>query len=423
MLIGVGSAALLAQRPDAFPATLDHPAIEYFTRPAEDPIARLNAALRLGAAHLAFEPASGYLLALLAAVQVPIESQLLVFSEASAQAAQINLRNPRALYFNDEVAVGWVRGSKVIEVAALDPRQGVMFYTLEQKPASRPQFARDNSCLECHRSWDSYAVPGLQTLSTFPMADDKNAYASGLVSDHRTAMNQRWGGWYVTGKSVPARHLGNLPVVRPSDQGASTVAPALTSLDGRFDLTGYPSTYSDVAALMVLEHQTRMTNLITWVGWESRIAASAARVPRVAGSKADGVPAVDRVTYAARELVDYLLFVDEAPLPRRVEGSSGFTEWFSARGPVDRKGRSLRQLDLTQRLLRYPCSYMIESGAFDALPTVAKEAVYRRLWDVLSGRDATAAYGRLSRDDRQAIVEILRETKRDLPDYFQPVTR
>src|SRR5439155_3084108 len=106
---------------------------------------------------------------------------------------------------------------------------------------------------------------------------------------------------------------------------------------------------------------------------------------------------MDRVREAAQDVADYLLFVGEAPLKQRIEGSSGFAEVFAVQGPKDRKGRSLRQLDLEHRLMRYPCSYMIYSEAFDTLPAVAKDAVYRRLWAVLSGQESGKPYNRLSR--------------------------
>ncbi|MGE3510703.1 MAG: hypothetical protein AB7N65_17660, partial [Vicinamibacterales bacterium] len=155
------------------------------------------------------------------------------------------------------------------------------------------------------------------------------------------------------------------------------------------------------AALMVLEHQVTMTNLITRTGWEARVAPNGAAVKD-----------------AAIELVDYLLFVDEAPLPSPVSGSSGFARTFEARGPHDAKGRSLRQLDLQRRLLRYPCSYMIYADAFEQMPAAAKGAVYERLWKVLSGDVRDDLYARLSKEDRVSITEILRETKPGLPDYF-----
>jgi hypothetical protein len=122
-------------------------------------------------------------------------------------------------------------------------------------------------------------------------------------------------------------------------------------------------------------------------------------------------------------VVDYLLFIDEARFSDRVRGGAGFAERFSAAGPRDRRGRSLYELDLNQRLMKYPCSYLIYSPAFDALPRLAKEPIYRRLWDVLSGQVQDPRYrSALSLADRQAIVEILRDTKKDLPSYFQAVT-
>jgi hypothetical protein len=317
------------------------------------------------------------------------------------------MRNPRAIYFNDTVAVGWVRGGAVLEVTAHDPAQGVIFYALDQAPASAPQFTRNNECLACHLSWDTDGVPGLVMLSTLPRPDE-NAYANGFNTDHRSPYGERWSGWYVTG-NARVGHLGNRPVT-PAELKRSTIAmpgQPVKSLEGALDLKGYPSPHSDIVALMVLAHQVRMTNMLTRIGWEARLAAD---------GSAD---AADRVRGAAVDLVDYLLFVDEPPLPAPVVGHSGFAAMFAASGPRDARGRSLRDLDLTKRLMRYPCSYMIYSGAFTALPAMAKDAVYARLWHVLSGQERGNRYDVLSPADRQAVADILRATKPDLPDYFR----
>ena len=126
----------------------------------------------------------------------------------------------------------------------------------------------------------------------------------------------------------------------------------------------------------------------------------------------------------ASETVDYLLFIDEAKLTSQIRGASGFAERFAASGPRDRRGRSLYELDLNRRLMKYPCSYLIYSPAFDALPRAAKEPVYRRMWEVLSGQERAERYREaLSPADRQAIVEILHDTKKDLPPYFQNVSK
>jgi hypothetical protein len=316
------------------------------------------------------------------------------------------------VYFADTVAVGWVRGGRVLEVAAQDPTQGVIFYALEQTSSSAPRFVRNNDCLACHLSWETLGVPGLTVQSVYPLPDELS-YVNGFTTVHGSPLEQRWGGWFVTGDHGGAKHMGNVPVM-PADKGKSKLASptrTLASVEGLFDLKGYPTAYSDVVAQLVLAHQTNMTNLMTRTGWEARLLA--------AKPSAD---ASARVTEAARDLVDYLLFIDEAPLVGPVKGGSGFAERFAMEGPRDKQGRSLRELDLRRRLFRYPCSYMIYTPGFDGMPALARDAVYARMWEILSGREKQPRYRGLSLADRQAIVQILRETKPDLPAYFQPVT-
>ena len=240
------------------------------------------------------------------------------------------------------------------------------------------------------------------TRSTFTAPDGApRLIFGGGNPDHRTPLEDRWGGWYVTGSVGTARHMGNAMLRGDDLKSMVTAAPLnVATLQGRFDNANYLSPYSDVAALMVFDHQMYMMNLITRVGWEARTGSAARDV-------------------AVKELVDYLLFVDEAVLKDKLKGSSGFTEKFTALGPTDSKGRSLRDLDLTRRLLRYPCSYMIYSDAFEALPADVKDAAYKRMWKILSGDEKGAKYARLTLVDRRAVVEILRETKKDLPGYFQ----
>jgi hypothetical protein len=410
VLFGVMVAGVFAQRIDVFVASREHPAIAYSTGEVDNRVSRLNRQIQDGGVRLAFDSETGYLKGILDALAVPVESQVTVFSQASLQSKLINPKNPRAVYFNDAVAVGWVRGSAELEVAVQDPRQGAIFYSLNQAASDTPQLVRSTSCLTCHLAWETLGVPGFMVLSTEPMPDDNYSYASGFTSDHRSPVSDRWASWYVTGKLGPVRHAGNR--VRPEPAGRTFRRPPdLASLSTQFDTKGYPTNYSDVVALMTLEHQAHMMNLITRLGWEAR----------VAGAGADASP---RVADAVRQLVDYLLFVDEAPLPSAIQGSSGFAENFSALGPSDGKGRSLRQFDLTRRLFRYRCSYMIYSDAFDALPQPARDAVYAQMWRVLSGQERQKPYAALLLADRRAIVEILRETKKDLPpDFLQAITQ
>ena len=421
------AAATLAER---FSASFRHPAIEYGTRPRTDRVAQLNARLRTGEATLAFDRRRGFLPAVLDALDVPVESQTLVFSKTSLQSDFIGPDNPRALYFTDDVAVAWIRGAPALELAALDPRQGVMFYALSQSRRARG-FQRPRSCLECHVSDATLGLPGLAVGSA--VIDPEGVPYVSVPIDQRTPISSRWGGWYVTGHTGLGPHVGNTVATDP-DEPMLLEDEAnfnLPTVEDRFDTSGYLTPYSDIAALMVLEHQAHMTNLLTRTGWEFRVAAHEGhvtrglfRAPRAVGGDVTLRATVGedgRPREAVGALVDYMLFVDESPLADRMVGSAGFEAMFEARGPFDRRGRTLREIDLDTRLFRYPCSYMIYTAAFDALPTDAKDAVYRRLWQVLSGADRDSRYEHLTRGDRQAVVEILRDTKPDLPDYFGEV--
>jgi hypothetical protein len=403
----------------------DHPAIGYATRPAKDPVSKLTRKIQEGKVQLRFDGEQGYLRSVLEALDVPIESQLVVFSKTSLEMNRINPHNPRTLFFNDSVAVGWVRGGGIVELAAEDPQQGVIFYTLDQKQADKPIFLRRDDCLNCHESYSSLGVPGMLVRSVFPAPDGTPMREfDDYIIDHRSPFGQRWGGWYVTGNLGSISHMGNAMVTDPQKPEAMVTDQTLNleSLRGKFDTDAFLSPYSDVVALMVFEHQMHMVNLFTRVGWEIRFAQYQERIDRKKPDKGLGDrqnATVRLLDETAHELVDYLLFVDEAPFADKIQGTSGFAEKFSARGPRDTKGRSLRQFDLERRLMRYPCSYMIYSEAFDGLPVEARDAIYKRMWQILSGEEKDSKYALFSRDDREAIVEILRETKKGLPKYFE----
>lgn len=393
LLLAANAAIIVGQRAGVFSGSIEDPAIVYETAPTATAVTELNRKLEDGRVTFAFDPVSGYLRSALDALNVPVESQLLVYTHTSQQGLRVDMQNPRAVYFNDSVALAFIRGAPTLEVWAQDPKQGTIFYSLPQESASpaAPRFKRETGCLECHLSWETLAVPGPLVLTTFPRRDE-NDFADGFVVDHRDDVSRRWGGWYVTGTQLPPQHMGNLPLFMPNPTPSS--APAELSLAGKVDLHGYLTPYSDVVALMVLEHQTHAMNLITRANWEARLGKA------------------DHVREAIADLVDYFLFVDEAPIRRRLEGSSGFAETFSAQGPKDLKGRSLRELQLDGRLMKYPLSYMIYSPAFDALPDATRSAVVARLHQILSGEDVHPKYAHLTPPIRQAILKILEDTFR-----------
>ena len=388
---------------------IDQSAIAYRSTPVSDPMSQLNQAIQSGRIQLKSEGPSGYLQSLLEALRVPVESQIVVFARDSVQLARITMTNPRALFFNDSISVGWVRGG-FIEVASQDPNQGVIFYALEPG-AVGPQLRRRDDCLSCHYSYSTAGVPGMLVRS----------YEQFGV-DHTIPIDKRWGGWYVTGSSGSIPHLGNVDLTQLALGHATPARLNWPSLDGKFETAGYLSPHSDIVALMVFEHQMHLMNLLTRIGWEARVAEArrATTAPRFEPPGTDDKPIA--MEDAASEVVDYMLFVGEAPVADEIRGSSGFRERFEQQGPFDRQGRSLRQFDLHRRLMRYPLSYMIYSPLFERLPGAAKDAVYGRLWQVLSGSAPGSQYRSLSLDDRRAIVEILKDTKSDLPSYFSPPT-
>jgi hypothetical protein len=296
----------------------------------------------------------------------------------------------------------------------------VVFYTLEQRADATtgpPQFKRQFVCLGCHVTGNTLGVPGLLMFST---TRPEPSQFSGLPRpiDHSDSLGRRFGGWFVTGSTGSVQHMGN--DVAALDGRTSR---ELASVDGLFDADGYRALSSDIVAHLVFTHQVGMTNLLTRAAWEAR-AADPSLHPLLAASPEQDARIAVVMRGVANEVVDYLLFIDEAKLTDRVRGGSGFAERFSASGPRDRKGRSLDELDLNRRLMKYPCSYLIYSPAFDALPPLAKDPIYRRMWEVLSGKEQDPRYrSALSLADRQAIVEILRDTKKDLPQYFQNVAR
>jgi hypothetical protein len=396
-----------------FLGSADDPAIRYATAPLSNVVDDLNRRLEDGSTRLTFEGRSGYLQSTLDALKLPSDSQLLVHSNGSLQGRLISPSNPRALFFTDRVALGWVRDGELLEVAAHDEHAGIVFYTLEQRAVERPVFKREFRCLGCHMTGDTMGIPGLLMFSSAPDRSG-DRHMNIVATDHHTPFVERFGGWFVTGHTGTAQHLGNGV---PALEGRS--GQELLSVAGLFEAEGFRAMTSDIAALLTFSHQVQMTNLLTRASWEAR-AVDPALHP---GASAQMSYVEDLMSGVAEEVVDYMLFVDEAPLPNAVSSRSAFVERMSATGPRDRKGRSLYDLDLTRRLLKYPCSYLIYSPAFDALPPLAKRSIYTRMWQVLSGQAREPRYASLSLADRQAVVEILTDTKRDLPAYFAAVTR
>ena len=407
--IVAGSAPTSGQQAAAWDGVLDeHPSIQYATRPTTDRVSMLNRALAGHERELARDPQTGYLRAVLDALDVPSDSQLLVFSKTGVQRAYTSPQHPRALFFDRSVAVGYVPGAPMIEVAAHDPQQGVVFYTLDQA-ADPPIFTRRTSCLTCHVSASTLNVPGIIARSNI-VGDDGNVMPQlgSYDVDHRTPHPDRWGGWFVTSEDGPApytqrAHGGNITFSGRGNTSNQVFVDWMTSSP---ESHGYLSPSSDIVGLLVFDHQMHAINLLTRLDWEARVRSAAGRTDESSAT----------VRSLATELADYLLFAGEAPPSVPLTALPGFARHLEATTPKDRRGRSFGQLDLVNRLLRYPCSYMIYSEAFDALPAAVKPMVYQRMLDTLSGSSAARSEYRMLRpEERVAILDILRDTKPDFP--------
>jgi hypothetical protein len=391
----------------------DEETLAYSKSPDTGPVARLQKRIDAGEVTLKREARFGYLLPVLDALGVPRASQMLVFSKTSFQRDRIAPSTPRALYYNDGVYIGYVAGSPLLEVSAVDARLGAVFYTLEQKESAKPRFVRTDNCTECHASAKTMGVPGHLVRS---FQTDEGGMVDLLTGvdfvNHRTALADRWGGWYVTGTHGAQLHRGNLIGKEAFDlqQTKPNHSGNLADL-GRFIDTGrYPEPGSDIVALMVMEHQTHMHNFITRLGYEAKIQISA-------------YGHANYLKSAAEAFVKYLLFAEEAPLTAPVRGRPDFTANFSKAGPRDHRGRSLRDFDLDTRLFRYPCSYLVYSEAFDGMPEPVKEKLYRRMHDILTSPGEVEGYARLTPSMRREILEILADTKPGLPAYWRESAR
>jgi len=383
----------------------DEGAITYSKTPGTGPVARLQERMDKGEVTLQRDEQFGYLLSILDALKVRKSSQMLVFSKTSFQRERIDPGHPRGVFFGDNVYVGYVPGSTLLEISEADPKLGGIFYTFDQNQTGKPRFARNDQCLECHASAKSLGVPGHLARS---FATDENGVvdlSTGISQvNHRTPFEERWGGWYVTGTSGPQTHRGNLVGKAAFDKHEKTPGylSNVTNLSRFFDPSPYPLAQSDIVALMVLEHQTHMHNFITRLQYESTIALQQFGHLRYLGSPTES-------------FLKYLLFTEETPLRAAVAGSPEFRKQFESEGPRDRQGRSLREFDLKTRLFKYPCSYLIYSEAFNALPKEMKEKIFGRLAEILSGNDTSGDYANLTPETGRAIAEILADTRADLP--------
>jgi len=403
--------------------TYEQSPMNYSASQPKDAITRLQARMAGGAVKLAGNDRA-LVAELLRELNVPIESQVLVFSKTSLQRQKISPDRPRALYFSDECYVGWVP-SGLVEVTTIDPLLGPVFYQLdpgEARADATHAFKRDADCLRCHGGTFVRDIPGVFVRSLHTDVNGETLLRGGSeVVDFRTPFTNRWGGWYVTGKHGDTLHRGNVfseeknnELVVDFKRGAN-----ITSLDKFFDTRRYLTNSSDIVALLVLEHQTAMQNTITRAGMNCRrmleYQAALQREMKLTSTNELAFESVRSVfAGAVRDLLDDLLFYQEAELPAGLQGAPEFQQAFRAGAPRTAKGESLKDFSLKGRLFQNRCSYLIYSESFRALPELLKRRVYARLEQILTASGVEPRYAYLGDEERAQIARILRETHPEL---------
>ena len=353
-----------------------------------DPIAKVMSQVQSGEIKLTFEPRRGYLDSLLRTLKIDPNSQVLVFSKTSLQTDFISRKTPRAIYFNADTYVGWIPGAPLIEIATIDPKRGVILYSLRNDATVPITFDTEpRDCNRCHGRRSKSRSPELFAESVYvSQAGYPRVFAPTVRAVPEVPLRQRWGGWYVTGTHGKQRHMGNEVAEGTDDQYKIDIEKGanVTSIRRYFDPTQYLSEGSDIVALMTLEQQMDVQNALTTAAL---------------GTSEDLDP-----------LVQALLGCNETRLISPIKGTSNFAANYPNTFPKDHLGRSLGEFDLKTRLQKYPCSPLIYSRAFAELPPAIQTKVVQRIKIVLSGQDRSAAYDHLSAADRKAITEILAET-------------
>ncbi|MFG0264533.1 MAG: hypothetical protein ACF8AM_05195, partial [Rhodopirellula sp. JB055] len=322
---------------------IEKPPFSYSDTVEDNRVSRLIAKIQSKEVRLDYSKPRGHLESLLQELDIPVSSQTLVFSKTSMQVQHISRSNPRAIYFNDDTYVGWVRGSSLVEVSTADSKLGAAFYTVDMKPWRAKMTRSDYDCLGCHATSMTGGLPGHMMRSVSPLHDGGiNAQFPSHVTSDSSPFAQRWGGWYVTGGHGSMQHMGNA-FLRGNTLDLRR-SGNVSDLEDRFDTTGYLLPTSDIAALMVLGHQTSVHNVLVKADFTVR-KLEYDRAQRLAKEQSTSEADVEehsmQIAQTARQVLKAILFCDEEPLESPIESAGKFVHEFEVRGPIDSKGRSL----------------------------------------------------------------------------------
>ncbi|MDB4722026.1 hypothetical protein OAF65_09935 [Verrucomicrobiales bacterium] len=352
---------------------------------------------------------------LLEELKISETSQILVFSRTSLQRGAVSPTNPRAIYFNDEVYLGWMPNGR-IEIASSDPEKGfIFFFQRELSDRKAPLFSRDRVCIQCHAGSATNFLPGPLGRSVFPDSKGRSLKSVDTFEliGHGVPVHERWGGWYVTHAHQDLNHMGNAIAIKENGELKLQRKDSSKGLNNFFNTSNYPVSTSDIEALLIFDHQVQMQFVLIESAYKIRQAIFDSQ--EVSDQKK-----VTNLNVLLKEvtesIVSELLFKEEFPLGGKVVDTSQagkFVTEFKAKGKTDSMGRSLRDLDLQGRLFKYRCSYMIYSKSFSAFPEILKNSVLNRIKEIMTSESPQLGYEYLEVEEKRAIFDILSGTFAD----------
>jgi hypothetical protein len=383
---------------------IDAPPHLYKTRTPRDRFTRMMERFDSDPALLDRSSEMAFLRSFLKALDISPSSQTLVFSTTSLQLSFISPANPRAIYFNEDIYVGYIPGGR-IEIVGLDPELGGIFYIFDIPHDQRAlKFDRSNRCMNCHAGAETGFVPGLVMESVIPgpTGGSLDSFRKGR-SGHGLPLSDRFGGWHVTGAGAFTNHLGNLT----GRMNRGDILKISNQPGTRFDFANYPVPTSDLLPHLLHEHQLGFVNRVVEASYRARTALHQSGGKLTPEQNAE-------LDEQSRIVTRYLLFADEAALPGGgIEGDANYkTDFLRNRRPAA-SGAALKDFDLRARLFKNRCSYMIYSPVFEGLPAPMKERIYERLAAALTSKDRDYDY--LPAPEKKTIREILKATLNDLP--------
>ena len=375
----------------------------YWKRQPQDVCTALAAKIASGEVTLDTTDEKAFAKSVLDALQVPVSSQLLVYSATSLQSERCNPRNPRALYFNEHAYVAVILGGR-LEMMGIDSEMGCTFYAFSKaQPGVKPVVERSTQCFNCHAGNGTQRVPGLLATSVAPILSGAS-YETYRHDEqgHQIPLSVRFGGWYVTSARPFGETKANILAINKG-KGIEIVR---VNPGEMWDTTRHLLPTGDILPQLVHEHQ---------IGFDNRV-IQAVYLLREVEAKGSPPPPEDqaKLDAKARELVRYILFADEAKLPAGgIAGDPQFVRDFQLYKKAAAGGASLKDFDLRSRMFKHRCSYMLYTPQWQQLPAAIKTRVYSGLKSALTGDDRKFAY--LGDDERKAILAILCATLPDLP--------